>query len=66
MEVWVPAEAESIADDRPFIAKLIMQLEQFFFLLKGPILAIEGRVEVIVVSEWMKCLPFATLLARPA
>ena len=66
MEVWVPAETESIADDHPFIAKLIMQLEQFFFLLKGPILAIEGRVEVIVVSEWMKCLPFATLLARPA
>jgi hypothetical protein len=65
VRVGVPSEAEAIADDRPFIAQLIMQLEQFFFLLELPILAIETGIEVVVVADSMKCLPLATLLPRP-
>jgi hypothetical protein len=43
-----------------------MQFEQFFFLGKDPLFAIEGGVKVVVVSVVMKCAPFATLLARPS
>lgn len=66
MGLEVPADTEALTDDGPFIAKLVMQFEQFFFLGQGPLLTIEGRVKVVVVSEVMKCAPFATLLASPS
>lgn len=65
MQMEVPADTEPLTDDSPFIAQLIMQFEQFFFLGEGPLLTIECRVNVVIVSAVMKCAPFATLLARP-
>jgi hypothetical protein len=64
VEGEVPADAQSPTDDGPLIAELVVQLEQLFFLPHRPFLAVEPGIQVVVVSEVVKWLPFATLLAR--
>ncbi len=54
MEGELPACAQSLTDDCPFIAELVVQFEQFFLLPQSPIFAIKTGIQVVVVSEVMK------------
>lgn len=49
----VPTGAESLADDCPFVAQLIMQKIQFLLFLEGPLVLGEGRIEVVVIAAFL-------------
>ena len=46
---FVPSGAESLADDCPFVAELIMEEIQLLLFLEGPLIPGERRVEVVVI-----------------
>lgn len=53
MDEGVPSGAESLADDCPFVAELIMQEIQFLLLLEGPLVLGEGGIQVVVIAAFL-------------
>lgn len=58
MFYWLPA-GEELGDLSPLIADLIMMAYQFLLLLLGPLLMLDGIIEVVMV-------PLSALFAIPA